>query len=507
MSMPAALVPADADVTGRIATIPVPNGPAALALDPIARRLYATTPNTLVAIDTTTNAVLRTVTLDRGLSVSASAVAVLPGLGRVYVANAPDDSVDVFDDTSLTRLGTIAVGRYPVALAIELKGNRVFVANYGDRVNHGIYNHGSTSIIDGATNTVIASIAAPGNPTHVDFESVVNAPGRIYTAGVEAFGTSGFVQVIGSSAPFGELAMIGASVPSGLAVDGGGGKLYLSHAKSGPASMITLLDLATRYPNSFMESLSDFQAVAVNQDARQAYHRIYVADAASDSGLVRIFTNFSGGPEVFEEREIRVGRHPVALAVDGTTHRIYVADQWSNDITVLKQGQPQIPGRAPAPRRVLAGTAEQVRAGVLTDPFVTGHSSYFDPTSIGMPVFVRALRAEDPDIWLVPQHGTVFVVARGADGLGSAGMAAGFGPTDIPVPPIPEIQARAIAGVPSDPVTNADLVWMLVSPMSGFFVEEIYPMWRLTRQSGQIAYVTSAGKLVTAAEVDAVRSR
>jgi len=49
--------------------------------------------------------------------------------GRVYVANADDDTVTVLDAASVDVLGTLPVGQLPHALVVEPRSGCVYVAN------------------------------------------------------------------------------------------------------------------------------------------------------------------------------------------------------------------------------------------------------------------------------------------------------------------------------------------------------------------------------------------
>ena len=185
------------------------------------------------------------------------------------------------------------------------------------------------------------------------------------------------------------------------------------------------------------------------------------------------------------------------------------------------EAAPPVRTPQPTPFRYPVGTAEEVLRGMPNDPFVTGSlpgiPAGFNPATLGTPLFVRALRPRDRDLWLVPVLGgiggpkpynsAVIVVTIDADGLGAAGTRVGgdSGPPGIDVPPISELRARSIASAAITDVTAADLVWMLVPPIAGFLCEEFYPMWRLTSRDGTLAYVTGDGQLKTAAEIDQLR--
>ena len=185
------------------------------------------------------------------------------------------------------------------------------------------------------------------------------------------------------------------------------------------------------------------------------------------------------------------------------------------------EGAPPVHTPQPTPLRYPVRTAEEVLRGMPNDLFVTGTPpgtpSTFDPATLGVPLFVHALRQRDRDVWLVPvlsglggskpYNAAVIVVSVDADGLGAAGIRVGgdSGPPGIDVPPISEVRARSIASVAITDVTAADLVWMLVPPIAGFLCEEFYPMWRLNSGDGTVVYVTGDGQLKTAAEIDQLR--
>ena len=67
---------------------------------------------------------------------------------RIYVANNSSKNVTVIDGASDTVVGTVATGNSPYDLAVNQNTNRVYLANYYDK---------SVSVIDGGSNTVIAS--------------------------------------------------------------------------------------------------------------------------------------------------------------------------------------------------------------------------------------------------------------------------------------------------------------------------------------------------------------
>lgn len=167
--------------------------------------------------------------------------------------------------------------------------------------------------------------------------------------------------------------------------------------------------------------------------------------------------------------------------------------------TVRTTAQP-----TPTLHRYPASTADQVRAGIATDPFANVGSR-----TVGDPVRVRALREGDRDLWLVPIYtqgtqGFVAVVFVNKDGSGAAGVMAGDGSGDIVVPTCSEAHARALVESKTDPVVSAQLVWM-PWPRAPFLVDELHPLWRLGHQSGLTEYVSDSGRIITEGELAVYR--
>ena len=59
-------------------------------------------------------------------------MAVNPSTNRIYVANAGSDSVSVIDGASNTVAATVAVGSNPLGVAVNPNTNRIYVANSRD---------------------------------------------------------------------------------------------------------------------------------------------------------------------------------------------------------------------------------------------------------------------------------------------------------------------------------------------------------------------------------------
>ena len=172
-----------------IATIPVGIGPRGVAVTPDGSKVYVTNvqlpnPSVVSVIATATNTVIATIPLGG----ESNGVAVTPDGRKVYVANSGSNNVFVIDTATNAVIGSpIPVGLFPFGVAVtpdgdrhagkdekeaqhgeaerdrhrragEHEGGKVYVAN---RDNDNV------SVIDTATNTVIATIPVGSFPLGV----------------------------------------------------------------------------------------------------------------------------------------------------------------------------------------------------------------------------------------------------------------------------------------------------------------------------------------------------
>ncbi len=115
-----------------------------IAVDPIANRIYARLINSVAVIDGNTNTVIATIATEYG-----GGVAVDPALHRLYV---PDRAtLRVFDTVSLEEVAAVALPGWTLrAIALNSVTHRVYAS----------YFPGFVAVIDGSTNTVVASFSS-----------------------------------------------------------------------------------------------------------------------------------------------------------------------------------------------------------------------------------------------------------------------------------------------------------------------------------------------------------
>ena len=84
-------------------------------------------------------------------------MAVNPNTNLIYVANSVNStSVSVIDGADNTVVATVAIGGYPEGVAVNPTTNRIYVANRSVSNN--------VSVIDGASNTVVATVVVGSRP-------------------------------------------------------------------------------------------------------------------------------------------------------------------------------------------------------------------------------------------------------------------------------------------------------------------------------------------------------
>jgi YVTN family beta-propeller protein len=93
------------------------------------------------------------------------ALAVDSSTGRVYAANYASNSVTVIDGASNSVVATVSVGTRPQAVAVDSATHRVYVANTHDN---------TVTAIDGVTNSVVATIKVGSEPYAIAVDSATD---------------------------------------------------------------------------------------------------------------------------------------------------------------------------------------------------------------------------------------------------------------------------------------------------------------------------------------------
>lgn len=229
------------------------------------------------------------------------AVAVNASSNKIYVLNQQSNNVTVIDGTTdLT--ATVATGGYPMALAINSVTNKIYVVNADDD---------SMTVIDGASNRT-TTVNAGAAPAAIAVNPVTN---RIYVAN---FYSSSVTIIDGTT--YARTSVNVGQLPWSLAVNPITNQIYVANYSGASVSAI---DGATGAVTTIAVG-SGPRAVAVNQITNQ----IYVANF--ESGGVSIIDGLTHAVT-----PIAVGPYPLALAVDPVLNLIYVANSGNNTATVI----------------------------------------------------------------------------------------------------------------------------------------------------------------------------
>ena len=141
-----------------VATVPVGTfGPSGVVVAPDGTHVYVVITaggfgNSVKVIDTATNKVVGSPIPVRS---EASEIAISPDGTHAYVTNTGDGTVSVIDTATNMVVATVTVGTSPAGVAVTPDGAHVYVVNFGD---------GTVSVIDTATNKVVGS-PIPVGPT------------------------------------------------------------------------------------------------------------------------------------------------------------------------------------------------------------------------------------------------------------------------------------------------------------------------------------------------------
>ena len=239
------------------------------------------------------------------LLAAASAVQAQP---FAYITNQNSNNVSVIDIATNTVVATVAVGLNPEGVAVNPVDALVYVANF---------NSNNVSVIDTASNTAVGSVAVGTGPRGV----AVNPAGtRVYVTNYNSNNVSVIDTATGTvvaTVPVGVL-------PWGVAANPDGTRVYVANFNSGTVSVI---DTAT---DTVVGTVAVFGAhsVAVNR----AGSRVYVAKS---NGFVAVIDTTTNPNTV--AATVTVGGVPQTVAVNPADTRVYVtnADPASDGVSVI----------------------------------------------------------------------------------------------------------------------------------------------------------------------------
>lgn len=341
-------------------------------------RIYATVsdPSKVAVIDTDSATVIRTIAVGQvpfGLTVS-------PDDARVYVTDSSsfDSALHVIKTSTDTVDGApIPVGQFPHAAAVTPDGGRIFVVNNQD---------GTVSVVDAGTRTVISTIRVGDFPKDL----LMDREGkRVYVGNSD----DNTVSVIDVST---------LEVARTLLVDGP------------PANLAATPDGHRIYAAGFREKLVlPFDTRTVTMRAGKRPETV----TFTPNGRLCVTNPGDGTLSVVrtEAPSVQVGEDPVAVAVDADGLRVYVANGFSNDVSVIDTTTdkvtatiPSVPvgpvgavALAPDGRRLYVAGTGQVSAIDTVTRTVVGSVPFREPAKVAVSPDGLRLYVTDADAGLV----------------------------------------------------------------------------------------------------------
>jgi YVTN family beta-propeller protein len=309
--------------------------------------LWAAAPGSRADITPSAATPVATIPVGSG-AVTPMNVAVNPNTNRIYVVNRDSDNLTVIDGATNTVITTVAAGRRSIAIGVNPNTNRVYVANF---------NSDNVSVLDGATNTVIATVAVGSNPARVEVNPVTN---RIYVGNF----SSNDVSVIDGATNTVIATVATGSNPEAIAVNSVTNRIYAGNRGS---ANLTVIDGATNTVITTVAVGSGPIAAEVNPVTNRVYvANFFSGDVSVIDGATNAVTNVAvggslGGVGVNPNNNriyisnfggsnlaiidgatntvisnVTVGSAPFGVRVNPVTGRIYVANLNSNDVSVIE---------------------------------------------------------------------------------------------------------------------------------------------------------------------------
>ena len=299
-----------------VQNITVGTDPVAIAVDTIDDHIYVANRNSddLSVINGTTNRVVATIALGG----EPNSLVFDPEAGNLYVSVgsyvSPPFNITIVNTTNGSVTGSIPTSTGPDYLAYDANNGLVYAVNSEDSV---------VSVIDGANNTVIASIGTGGeDPDSIAFDS---ANGCLYIANTDSSNLTvinGTTNTVVAYVPplFNEV------LAWSLAVDTQTGFVYVPGGLIYPRSAgITVINDTDNQVTGLIAWTATFNPVAIAYDGSNGY--LYVPG-------VENLTAFNAAAGVFAGT-VPTGSNASFLLFDPVNRMLYAADPKTNTIEAI----------------------------------------------------------------------------------------------------------------------------------------------------------------------------
>ena len=305
---------------------PSASQPVAVAVDPVRSRIYAVhrgiyrdlgvnnglLPTDMVSVvDQRTGNILTTIQVGKAVNGLTQGIAVDSGRNRVYVGNADDRTVSVIDSATNTVVATTSVVGEPAGIAADPARGLVYVATG--------FGGNSLLLLDSTSGAVVGNVTLGGqggsvavdSRTHLVYVQVNAAPTAIVAVNPDTRSIQGQVQ----------LSLL--YTIAGIAVDPAS-RVYAVDYNTGVIAVIDITGSAPSEINRIFTSVSYAESLAVDP----VTHLLYTT--FSGDNKVRIL---SGDGVILKTLDAL--RLPTSIAIDSATGAAYVTDTASDSLTVV----------------------------------------------------------------------------------------------------------------------------------------------------------------------------
>jgi len=290
-------------------------------------------PGTVTAIDGATNN-----TANVTVGVYPYALAVNPTTNKIYVVNYCGNdlncfslgTVTVIDGATNNIITTVTVGYYPYALAVNPTTNKIYVTNFcGNDPNCGSL--GTVTVIDANNNYTTSTVTVGIGPDAVAVNPTTN---YIYVANAWCNTvpclSAGTVTAINGTNNNTQTVNVGV-LPYYLALNPVTNKIYVSNdcgndLNCASLGTVTVIDGATN--NAATVNVGFYpEDIAVNPATNQIYVANNCGSTCNSPGTATVINANNN----YSTTTVNVGHHPVFLDIDTAANKIYVANTCGND--------------------------------------------------------------------------------------------------------------------------------------------------------------------------------
>jgi len=296
-----------------ITTIRVGSQPITLVYNPINNKIYCANQqsNEVSIINSENDNVINTIPV--GLRPTALAYDSMDN--KVYCANSSSNNVTVIDGANDYVITTINVGYYPSTLLYNPTNNKIYCANMDNE---------SVTIIDGATNQVITTIRVGVTPSSLAYNSENN---KVYCASW----ANGRIHIINGATN---------QIIDSIIYGNSGSQSLIYHYYTNRIFYVNFTGDNIKAIDGTSDSIFgtiQFPFATRPYALISAFRYIYCANIGSHN--VSVIDPFSLFPGI----TISVG-YPVAFITGRGPNaiRIYVANLWSSDVSVIREDLPGI---------------------------------------------------------------------------------------------------------------------------------------------------------------------